>query len=228
MDTTQFHPARRSAEWRARLTGGHPDAPLLLYVGRLAVEKRIEWLLPVLDALPQVRLAIVGDGPLRPALEAQFAGTRRDASRTVFTGYLRGDDLAAAYAAADLFPFPSANETFGNVVLEAMASGVPVIAPRAGGPVDLITQGVNGFLCAPDDQREWLTHIRQCVEEPTMTQRMGQRARGFAESRSWKAVFNGLLRDYAKLLRPKSTPLMKKHPVPLPSAATSPDFYPHL
>ncbi len=228
VDTTQFHPARRSAEWRTRLTGGRPDAPLLLYVGRLAIEKRIEWLQPVLEALPQVRLAIVGDGPLRSTLETQFAGTQRDASRTVFTGYLRGDDLAAAYAAADLFTFPSANETFGNVVLEAMASGLPVIAPRAGGPVDLITQGINGFLCAPDDQTEWLTLIQQCVEEPTMTQRMGQRARSFAESRSWEAVFNGLLRDYAKLLRPKSTPVMEKPPAHLPSAATSPDFYPHL
>jgi phosphatidylinositol alpha 1,6-mannosyltransferase len=223
VDTTQFHPARRSAEWRARLTGGHPDAPLLLYVGRLATEKRIEWLRPVLDALPHVRLAIVGDGPLRPALEAQFAGTP-----TTFTGYLRGDDLAAAYAAADLFTFPSANETFGNVVLEAMASGLPAIAPRAGGPVDLITQGVNGFLCAPDDQTEWLNYIRQCVEEPVMTQRMGQRARNFALSRNWEAVFSGLLRDYAKLLGSRPAPVLPKHPAHLPPAATSPDFYPHL
>lgn len=223
VDTMQFHPARRSAEWRARLTGGHPDAPLLLYVGRLATEKRIEWLRPVLDALPHVCLAIVGDGPLRPALEAQFAGTQ-----TTFTGYLRGDDLADAYAAADLFTFPSANETFGNVVLEAMASGLPAIAPRAGGPVDMITPGVNGFLCAPEDRQEWLTYIQRCITEPVMAQRMGQRARSFALSRSWEAVFNGLLHDYAKLLGPKSPPTIKKHPAHLPPAATAPDFYPHV
>lgn len=226
VDTTQFHPARRSAEWRAQLTDGHPDAPLLLYVGRLAVEKRIEWLRPVLDALPQVCLAIVGDGPLRPTLEKQFAGTP-----TVFTGYLRGDDLAAAYAAANLFTFPSANETFGNVVLEAMASGLAVIAPRAGGPVDLITQGINGFLCAPDDQTEWLTLIHQCVvEEPIMIQRMGQHARSFAESRSWEAVFNGLLHDYAKLLRSRSSPVVGNYPThfPLSPSVNAPDSRPHL
>jgi glycosyltransferase involved in cell wall biosynthesis len=225
VDTEQFHPRRRNVAWRARLTGGRPSAPLLLYVGRLAVEKRIEWLRPVLEALPQVCLAIVGDGPLRPTLEKQFAGTP-----TVFTGYLRGDDLAAAYAAADLFTFPSANETFGNVVLEAMASGLPVIAPHAGGPVDLITQGINGFLCAPDDQTEWLTLIHQCVEEPTMMQQMGQRARNFAESRSWEAVFDGLLHDYAKLLRARSSPVVGDYPTHLPSSPSVnfPDFRPHL
>jgi glycosyltransferase involved in cell wall biosynthesis len=182
----------------------------------------------VLDALPQVCLAIVGDGPLRPALEAQFAETQRDASRTVFTGYLRGDDLAAAYAAADLFTFPSANETFGNVVLEAMASGLPVIAPRAGGPVDLITQGVNGFLCAPEDQNEWLAFIRLCVEDPALLQLMGQHARHFAESRSWEMVFSGLLCDYATLLKPKSPLAAKMHPRQLPPPIVSPDLRSHL
>ncbi|MBN1876354.1 MAG: glycosyltransferase family 1 protein [Anaerolineae bacterium] len=219
VDTEQFHPGRRSAEWRARLTGGHSDAPLLLYVGRLAAEKRVEWLRPVLDALPQVRLALVGDGPLRPALEAQFAG-----GPAVFTGYLRGNDLAAAYAAADLFTFPSANETFGNVILEAMASGLPVIAPHAGGPVDLIQHGYNGFTFAPQDQADWIAHIRRCVADPALTRQMGRQARISAESRSWEAVFDGLLRDYATLLQetPTTLPLllpaapsaMSPHPVP--------------
>ncbi len=211
VDTAQFHPARRSAAWRARLTGGRPDAPLLLYVGRLAAEKRIEWLRPVLAALPEVCLALVGDGPHRPALEAQFAGTP-----TVFTGYLRGDDLAAAYAAADLFTFPSANETFGNVVLEAMAAGLPAIAPRSGGPVDLIQDGHNGFLCAPHDQAEWGALIRRCVETPALFWQLGHNARVFAESRSWEAVFNGLLADYAALLKAKA-PAKAATPVFLPA-----------
>jgi glycosyltransferase involved in cell wall biosynthesis len=222
VDTEQFHPRRRSAKWRARLTGGHPDAPLLLYVGRLAVEKRIEWLRPVLETLPHIRLAIVGDGPLRPNLEAQFAGTS-----TVFTGYLRGDDLAAAYAAADLFTFPSANETFGNVVLEAMASGLPAIAPRAGGPVDLIIPGTNGFLCAPHDQAEWLAYIRLCVDDPALLKRMGLYARSFAESRSWDRVFDGLLRDYATLFKPKFLAATDIHARRLPPIV-SPDVRPRL
>ncbi len=228
VDTEQFHPRRRSMEWRTRLTDGHPDAPLLLYVGRLAVEKRIEWLRPVLDTLPHVRLAIVGDGPLRPTLEAQFAGTQRDASRTVFTGYLRGDDLAAAYAAADLFTFPSANETFGNVVLEAMASGLPAIAPRAGGPVDLVIPGTNGFLCAPHDQAEWLAFIRLCVEDPALLKRMGLQARCFAESHSWERVFDGLLRDYATLFKPKFLMATEIYPKNLPPAAIFPNLRPDL
>ncbi len=206
VDTRQFHPQRRSHTWRMRLTDGHPEAPLLLYVGRLAAEKRIEWLRPVLAALTQARLALVGDGPLRAELEALFAGTP-----TVFTGYLRGDDLAAAYASADIFAFPSANETFGNVVLEAMASGLPVVAPRAGGPVDLITHGYNGFLVALQDQEGWLACVRQYVENPALTAKMGQRARAFAESCSWEAVFHGLLNDYAALLeaRPSARPIFQ-------------------
>ncbi|HOU15784.1 MAG TPA: glycosyltransferase family 1 protein [Anaerolineae bacterium] len=223
VDTEQFHPRRRSGEWRARLTDGHPDAPLLLYVGRLAVEKRIEWLRPVLDTLPHVRLAIVGDGPLRPTLEAQFAGTP-----TVFTGHLRGDDLAAAYAAADLFTFPSANETFGNVVLEAMASGLPAIAPRAGGPVDLIIPATNGFLCAPADQAEWLAFIRLCVEDPALLKRMGLHARRFAESRSWDKVFDELLRDYATPLKPRFLSTAGIHPKRFPPATIFSDLHPEL
>ncbi len=134
VDTLHFSPVRRRREWRIRLCGGDPseaERPLLIYVGRLAAEKRVDWLCPLIEALPGVRLAIVGDGPMRRSLEEHFAGTP-----TVFTGFLRGDDLAHAYASADLFVFPSASETFGNVVLEAMASGRPAIATRWSGPLD--------------------------------------------------------------------------------------------
>lgn len=100
VDSHVFTPERRSLI-ALKLTNGHINAPLLLYVGRLAVEKRVEVLRPLLTELPDVRLAIVGDGPERGRLEALFAGTN-----TVFTGYLRGDDLTAAYAAGDIFVFP--------------------------------------------------------------------------------------------------------------------------
>ncbi|MBN2005827.1 MAG: glycosyltransferase family 1 protein [Anaerolineae bacterium] len=215
VDTAQFHPGRRSDAWRAKLSRGQPDAPLLLYVGRLAVEKRIEWLRPVLATLPDVCLAIVGDGPLRPSLEAQFAGTR-----TVFTGYLRGNELASAYAAADLFAFPSANETFGNVILEAMASGLPAIAPRSGGPVDLIAPGITGYLFTPHEQTEWIARIQRCVKDRGRTRQMGQNARGFAEGHSWEIVFNTLLRDYAALIKPESPA-----PLVLPSSRIPPDLH---
>ena len=110
VDTEQYSPAHRHRSWRAHLSGGHPEAPLLVYVGRLAIEKRVDVIRPVLDAFPDHRLAIVGDGPLRGELEDLFAGTN-----TTFTGFLQGRDLARAYAAGDVFVFPGEHETFGNV-----------------------------------------------------------------------------------------------------------------
>ena len=196
MDTVRFNPRHRSETWRLRLSGGCPESPLLLYVGRLATEKRVEWLRPVLDALPEARLAVVGDGPQRPTLEELFADTP-----TVFTGYLRGRDLAHAYASADLFVFPSANETFGNVILEAMASGLPVVAPRSGGLVEHVINGENGFLFEPDDLADLINLVRWLVLDPTYIWRLGVTARAYAKSQTWEAVLDGLLDEYAALLR---------------------------
>lgn len=195
VDTVRFSPRHYSDAWRARLSDGDVHAPLLLYVGRLAAEKRVEWLHPLVEALPGVRLAIVGDGPLRSALEDRFAGTP-----TVFTGYLQGDDLAHAYASADLFVFPSASETFGNVVLEAMASGLPVIAPRAGGPMDHVQDGYNGFLFAPNDLAEMVALVRWLAWNPEHTRRLGAHAREYAQSQSWEEILDRLLDEYASLV----------------------------
>ncbi len=196
VDTVHFSPQRYSRAWRARLSGGDIHAPLLLYVGRLAAEKRVEWLYPLIEALPGVRLAIVGDGPLRSALEDLFADTP-----TVFTGYLRGDDLAHAYASADLFVFPSASETFGNVILEAMASGVPVIAPRAGGPVDHVRDGYTGFLFDPDDLAEMVALAKWLAWNPEHTRRLGENARAYAQSQSWEEILDGLLAEYKSVIQ---------------------------
>jgi glycosyltransferase involved in cell wall biosynthesis len=194
VDAARYQPARRSEQWRARLSDGRPDAPLLLYVGRVAAEKRIEWLRPVLDALPQARLAIVGDGPSRSLLTHVFSGTP-----TVFTGYLRGDDLANAYAAADVFVFPAANETLGNVVLEAMASGLPVVAPRSGGLLDHVVDGQNGLLFEPEDQASLVTRVGQLVDEPAFARRLGQAGRQYAQARSWTGTLDDLMQDYARV-----------------------------
>lgn len=141
VDTGRFSPEWRSQEMRAALGDGHPEAPLLLYVGRLAPEKRVDWLADLVADLPGARLAIVGGGPGVERLRSALAGTP-----TVFAGYLRGAELAQAYASSDVFAFPSANETFGNVVLEAAASGLPVIAPASGGVVDVVGHEENGLL----------------------------------------------------------------------------------
>ena len=195
VDTARFHPRHRDPVWRQRLSEGHPEAPLLLFVGRLAPEKRVKWLRPVLEALPGTRLAIVGDGPQRSELENHFAGTP-----TVFTGYLKGDDLAHAYASADLFAFSSTTETFGNVVIEAMASGLPVVAPRFGGPVDSIRDGENGLLFEPDDLPGMISHVQRLVSNPAYAQHLGRAARAYAQTQSWDVVLDGLLHDYATLI----------------------------
>ena len=195
VDGERFHPRHRDCAWRERLTHGHPDAPLLLYVGRLALEKRVDWLRRVLDALPEAHLAIVGDGPTRPELETLFAGTN-----TTFTGYLRGSDLSQAYASADVFAFPSANETFGNVVLEAMASGLPVVVPRSGGPVDHVFEGVNGILTDPADPDDLIRGVRRLVDDPLHARRLGVGARAYAETQSWDAILDSLLDNLTSLI----------------------------
>jgi len=146
VDTVQFHPRFKNAAMRSRLTQGHPEDTLFLYVGRLSAEKEIQKILPVLQAIPNSRLALVGNGPHRQELEKIFANTN-----TNFVGYLRGDDLAAAFAVSDAFLFPSRTETLGLVLLEAMAAGCPVVAANSGGIPDIVTNGVNGYLFEPND-----------------------------------------------------------------------------
>jgi glycosyltransferase involved in cell wall biosynthesis len=231
VDTVRFNPGHREATWRMRLSDGNPDKLLLLYVGRLAVEKRVDWLRPLLDVLPNVRLAIVGDGPLRASLEQRFAGTP-----TVFTGYLRGQDLSSAYASADLFVFPSASETFGNVVLEAMASGLPVIAPRYGGPVDHVIDAVNGFLFRPDQLEDMIALVWHCVSDfdggqGGKLEALGLAARNYALSQRWEAILDELLKKYAGLVQDSksASSLSPKPPASCPySTDVAPTQRPNL
>jgi len=191
VDTERFHPRFAHAEWRTRLTDGHPEAPLIVTVGRLSPEKRIAMLRPLFTALPQARLAIVGDGPARWMLEGQFAGTP-----TVFTGYLRGADLAAAYASADIFVLTGANETFGNVVLEAMASGLPVVAPSTGGQVDHVKDGQNGLIYAAEAGEALIEAVTRLVGHPFLARNLGKAGRAYAEQQRWDHILDGLLNDW--------------------------------
>ncbi|MFN6338345.1 MAG: glycosyltransferase family 4 protein, partial [Cyanobacteriota bacterium] len=148
VDTELFRPELRTAAMRRRLHGGPDDTGnLLLYIGRLSAEKQIERIRPVLEALPDTRLALVGDGPYRASLERLFEGTP-----TTFVGYLAGEELASAYACGDAFLFPSSTETLGLVLLEAMAAGCPVVGAARGGIPDIVSDGVNGFLYDPDQE----------------------------------------------------------------------------
>jgi len=183
IDTIRFNPRFKSDATRAMLSGGHPEAPLLIYVGRLAVEKRLEDLVPVLKAHPTARLALVGGGPAEKQLKKAFAGTN-----TVFTGQLRGDDLSAAFASADVFVMPSDSETLGFVVLEAMASGVPVVGANAGGIPSIITPGTNGLLARPADTEDLSAKVGLMLTNPVKRQEMGMAARAEAERWDWKTA----------------------------------------
>lgn len=183
VDTETFQPHLASDAMRSRLTQGHPDSPLLLYVGRLSAEKEVDRIKPVLNAIPNARLALVGDGPHRQALEKHFADTP-----TYFVGYLQGQELASAFASADAFVFPSRTETLGLVLLEAMAAGCPVVAARSGGIPDIVEDGVNGYLFDPADEQGAITATQRLLANPDEREMLRRNARSEAERWSWAAA----------------------------------------
>ncbi len=183
VDTDSFHPDLVSTQMRDRLSQGHPDAPLLLYVGRVSAEKEIDKIKPVLENIPNARLAIVGNGPAREELEALFADTN-----THFVGYLHGQDLGSAYASADAFIFPSSTETLGLVLLEAMAAGCPVVAARRGGIPDIVTDGVNGYLFEPDDPQGAVAATQKLLAQREEREQLRENARKEAEKWGWSAA----------------------------------------
>ena len=201
VDTEMFQPSLASVEMRDRLSLGNPDCNLLLYVGRLGAEKEIERIKPVLEKIPNSRLALVGDGPNRQVLEAHFRGTP-----THFVGYLRGKDLAAAYASADAFIFPSRTETLGLVLLEAMAAGTPVVAARSGGIPDIVTDGVNGYLFDPLQEDGAITATQRLFANPQEREILRQNARLEAERWGWAAATQQLRSYYQGILSRYSLP----------------------
>jgi glycosyltransferase involved in cell wall biosynthesis len=189
VDTERFVPEKRSAAMRARLTDGHPESPLLLYAGRLSAEKEIERLKAVLAAAPDARLALVGGGPHEKALRGFFAGLP-----VHFAGFLHGDELAAAFASCDVFVMPSRTETLGLVVLEAMASGVPVVGARAGGIPEMVDDGVNGFLF--DTEEQAAEQVTLLLGDAGRRAVMGEAAMARAAQHSWRAATEQLLAHY--------------------------------
>ena len=182
IDTEIFHPRFKCADMRSRLTEGHPEDPLLIYVGRIGAEKNLIFFKRLMADFPDCRLALVGDGPYRRTLERELRGTR-----TYFSGILHGEELSQAFASADVFVMPSESETLGFVVLESMASGVPVVGARAGGIPDIIDDEVNGYLFNPGRHDECGMRIRQLLHDKDLCDNMGQAARAEATRWSWRA-----------------------------------------
>lgn len=199
VDTETFRPSLASTEMRSHLSQGHPEDPLLLYVGRLSAEKEIDRIKPVLESIPGARLALVGDGPHRSALEKHFAGTP-----THFVGYLTGEALGSAFASADAFIFPSRTETLGLVLLEAMAAGCPVVAARSGGIPDIVTDGVNGYLFDPRDEQGAIAATQRLFQEQTERETLRQNARAEAERWSWSAATRQLQQYYQGVVLSRS------------------------
>ncbi len=193
IETDRFNPRLRSAAWRARLGIGE-DELVVLHVSRLVREKRLDTLTAALQQLTMPhRVVIVGNGPDRGFVEAELP-------HAIFTGFLGGDELTAAYASSDIFFFPSDSESFGNVTLEAMASGLPCVCADATGSRSLVVDGQTGFLAPPDDAAAFAHHITALAMDAGLRTRMGQAARARALTFSWDETLARMLGYYRALL----------------------------
>ena len=195
VDTARFHPGARSHCWRAE-RGIAPDEVVIAFVSRLVREKRVAEVAGVFARLRARGIAhravFVGDGPERGFLEREVPGA-------LFEGFLSGVDLATAYASSDVFLFPSDTETFGNVTLEAMASGLPAVCANATGSRSLVDAGVTGYLADAGDVPALSDAVARLVADPELRRVMGEAARTRSLLFSWDEAMGGLLARYEAL-----------------------------
>ena len=195
VDTERFDPAKRSQRIRAELAPG--NELIAGYVGRLATEKRVEHLAGIAE-LPGVRLVIVGAGPADAALRQQIPGA-------TFLGERRGEELAVLYASMDVFVHSGPYETFGQTLQEAAASGLPVIAPAAGGPLDLVDDGATGYLVPTGDPDAFTAAVAKLAADPAKRAAFGAAGRTKVLGRTWSALTDELLGHYAAVLGPPAS-----------------------
>lgn len=195
VDLDRFNPRHRNALLRRWLA---PDGAVIVgYMGRLAPEKRVH-LLAHLLAMKGVRLVVIGDGPSAPRLRTQLAGA-------TFLGYKSGTELSQALASLDVFVHTGSDETFCQAIQEALASGLPVVTPAAGGPLDLVRHGDNGFLYPSDDPALMRGAVAELAADPALRSAMGERARAAVEHRSWYDLGDELIAHYSRVSgRPSS------------------------
>lgn len=190
VDLVAFHPSRRDDRLRRAIA---PEGQLIVgYVGRLAPEKELG-LLTVLDADPRYAVVVVGGGPEEQRLRELLPRTR-------FLGVLHGDELGAAYASLDVFVHTGRHETYCQSAQEALASGVPVVAPRSGGPVDVVDDGVAGLLYEPGDAAALAAYVDGLARDPLARRRMGLAARRSVAGRSWRSVNDALIEHYREVI----------------------------
>ena len=187
----RFSPHWATHEWRERLSGGHPERVIVLCVGRLAKEKSLHRLQPVVRDVEGISLAIVGDGPERTQLERAFAGTA-----TNFLGLLAGEELSRAYASADAFLFPSDSETLGMVILEAHAAGLPVLAADTPAARELVHDGIDGLRYDARDPDALAGAVRRLAQDRALREAMAEAAPEAVAGASWREATDALRAQY--------------------------------
>ncbi|WP_226579554.1 glycosyltransferase family 4 protein [Halobacillus litoralis] len=198
VDSYFFHPYQNEESIRRIYKIEEPY--ILSYVGRLAREKGLDVLMQTAEKLPHsikqnVHWIIVGNGPMYRKLK-QNAPTNM-----TFTGYQENERLSQIYACSDLFVFPSATETFGNVVLESLASGTPAIVARSGGVQEIVQDGITGYLCEAEQSDSFVSAISTLLSQPALRKEMSRAARTYAQSQRWDLIFDQLLLDYQETVQ---------------------------
>ena len=198
VDTEIFAPTRRDLSWRRSLGIGD-DEPTVAFIGRIVMEKGLDVFGETMDLLvrrvPNARVLVIGEGPAREWFE------RRLPPGAVFTGFQRGEDLGRAIASADMLLNPSVTETFGNVTLEAMACGLPVVAARATGSLSLVEDGVSGRLIRPGANESFAQALRLYSEDLGARAAAGEAGRAVSERYAWDQVNQALVDGYLRVIR---------------------------
>ncbi|WP_243524921.1 glycosyltransferase family 1 protein [Bacillus pseudomycoides] len=206
VDCSLFHPAYNKDVFRKKY---NITAPYILsYIGRIAPEKDMETLHALIhttfkERKDNIHWLITGNGPLAEELRKTVP-----THNVTFTGYLQGENLAEAYACSDLMVFPSTTETFGNVVLESLACGTPVLGANSGGVKNIISDGKTGFLCEPKNANSFLSSIYQLLNNEEMRKQISLDARSYAATQSWDEIFTGLFMQYEDVLQQNNTELL--------------------
>jgi glycosyltransferase involved in cell wall biosynthesis len=197
VDSELFSPDKRDMTWRRSL-GIADDEVAISFAGRLVKEKNVAIYMRVMNAIAakglKVKPLVIGDGPEMATMKA---GLRNG----VFAGFLHAQALARAYASSDIFFFPSESETFGNVTLEAMASGLPAVNAIASGSNSLVTEGETGHLVNARDEQGLAARLETLVRDESLRRTMGEAARQRALTFSWDHILSGLLDSYRTVLR---------------------------